>query len=144
MNRTGFHYRIEATVTFTGQEIPLLFENSQPHYDARCRAMSKPAHSDYGGEVWALLNQFVWNLDPEPPWLPDEKQDAYFRRVCLENPHATVICNLPFRRLDLFAKCLEMANPEPVANALRSSLRATLQAINDEHDRLNPPEVVAP
>lgn len=48
MIRTGFHYRVEAEVTFTGFDLAVMFELSRAHYDGRCQATFQQGGFGYG------------------------------------------------------------------------------------------------
>jgi len=143
-NTDTFVYEVLLNTTFTGLELRLLFEGGREHYDARCRAAAHPGNGLVGGEIWGVLNQWTYYSDT---LFVAESSETMFLRLLREFPEREVRMCLPFRKLDLFRKCVEMprryAAMEDRVEAeasvrLYARLGMALRVLNEETRRVNP------
>lgn len=138
--KTGpFRYLIEVTVFFTGQEILALYEASQSHYDAKCKAAGRPRNLalPYGGEIWGLINR----LPNAILIVPSETDEQQARRKCLANEDVGVEVSLNSNVLGTLGKIAEMPGRNPDEDktlwGLRIGIKRALLSSNAEYTRLN-------
>jgi len=139
MKRTGFDYRILATISITGAELGRLMTLSRLHYDGKCRAAR-----ENGGLLCGLCNQWIFHNDGEkklsPSLLDESLQDkepapkSYGVDLLL-----SVEVTLTFAELDLLAKIGEGEQfyNSPAPMMLTMQFRGLMHECENEHHRIN-------
>ena len=133
MKRTGFSYRIESEVEFTGYELARLLEIGQHHYDGACQSAVRE-----GGIIrsWGMS----WTMDNKKPWrttiekMIDELKESGDETL-------SIIAN--GTELGIAAKIMEMEGIQcgmdmETPTGLTFAIGQVLKAMNEEHQRLNP------
>lgn len=114
MKYDGFYYSVRAYVTFTEEDLGILCEVAEHHYDGRCRREAREG----------FLRS--WSAQCG---VRDEKQ---------------IQLVVSFAQLDIVLKMLEMAHPvlasaerRTKARVMSSAIHGVLTSLNAEHTRLN-------
>lgn len=142
MQRTGFWYRVEATVTLSGKELAALRRAAFGHYDSLCRRSASPGPDGFlhGMTIHVGMQDGSTFLNmgvPEDATTFDRSDgttayEAYLTRAVEALGDATFEHQMTRRQLDTLAKITEMD-----AQHLHIPLRQILIAVDDEARRLN-------
>lgn len=162
MKVEGFQYRVEINVTFTGADLAHLYEVSNAHYDARCRALSQfqQHRSSFQNDGWlhkvmvSFMLQYELGqlpvdttpviLDDRPgrlPPIPKSVSAKLLAEMCLTKG-AALTCEEPltWRLLDTLCKMMEMDTYQEVPNPdLTWALRRAFSALRAEQERVSTP-----
>lgn len=142
MRRTGFDYRVMATVSITGAELGRLMTLSRLHYDGKCRAARES-----GGLLYGLCNQWAMHNDKQvsPAFLDEALQDKAPNQSCGADLLLPVEVLLTFAELDLLAKIGEGeqfycrgGDKSPTSMMLTMQFRGVMHECNAEYTRINP------
>lgn len=135
MIRTGFHYRVEGVVEFTGLDLSVLSSLSASHYDGRCKAVFSS-----GGFGHGWLMQFLYDAGDTALSLLDIDLANLTPELAARKVEAVVTGS----QVDLLCKVLEAAQFVPlsdehrvVAAELMKNLGQVFRAMNDESRRLH-------
>lgn len=117
MNQDGFSYIVRAELVFTPEEVEILKQCSQAHYDFKCQAAHKQ-----GGLIYGLVNVFALMVGPEDPEPVPRALDS--------------------RDLDLLLKVCEMAPTLGLAEGvgLRMKLKVVFDRVQEQQRQLQETE----
>jgi hypothetical protein len=126
MERTGFVYKVLATITVTRAELEVLSFASRQHYDSKCRSLCGVASSQQGTKNGTLT---IWRI-------------FYFEDVeGPPNPNEIASVEVDSHVVDTLIKTTEQfvhAGPYVQETiALHMKLRGIMHALNTEWRRLN-------
>lgn len=138
MNRTGFHYRVEAVVEFTGRDLAVLDFLSQQHYDGRCKSTFR-----VGGFGYGWLMTFLHDTGDESLSLLDLDIEKLAPELAARKLEVVVTGS----QVDHLRKVIEAAEFTPrsmlsqenliVASKLMMDLGMVFREMNDESRRLH-------
>ena len=114
MKQEQFIYRVEINVTMTGADLANLYNVASNHYDAKCKALAKPARPggrETDGWLHGLMSRFTGEhvLDRSPDFSHTPEGNA---EACRANPELTFQVTLNHGLLDTLCKTMEMARGE--------------------------------
>lgn len=110
MTKRKFSYKVSAEHVVTKDDLDRLLNNSERHYDGKCKSLSQQ-----GGTLFGWRNQMTWAIE-------DGKD------------HIEV--DVTFQTADILCKVMEM-DREPQGAAIYWDFRKLGTAINEESQRIN-------